>query len=235
MKSELESYWNSYYADQAFAAGGDPDLMLDYDNQPLTSQAQAVVMDAIGPVIGKKVLDVGCGWGYLARCVHAMGAQVTGLEQVAEIVETLKTKSPQIEWIAASILEAATFQQLGNFDIVTAVESLQYVDFKTAVETLWNRVGAGGRLVVIIPNSDCEIAQRAASRFEGRYMPVSPEKMIETAESLSGVELWRFRGMTFADDQRLQPYTVSRWFKASETPDWVGVPNRLAMVIKRAT
>ena len=233
MKSELESYWNSYYADQAFSAGGDPDLMLDYDNQSLTSQAQAVVMDAIGPVIHKTVLDVGCGWGYLARCIHAMGAKVTGLEQVAEIVGKLKAKSPHINWVTASILEDDAFNQLGKFDVVTAVESLQYVDFKTATETLWNRVGPGGRLVIIIPNTSCEIAQRAASRFDGRYMPVSPEKIIETAESLSDVELWRYRGMTFAEDQRLQPYIVSRWFESSETPDWVGVPNRLAVVIKR--
>ncbi len=40
----------------------------------------AQVLDLLGDVVGKDVLDAGCGQGYLSRMLAARGARVTGID-----------------------------------------------------------------------------------------------------------------------------------------------------------
>src|SRR5262249_45375266 len=52
-----------------------------------------VVIDALGPAQGKQWLDVACGTGDLAEVAAAEGADVTGIDFAAPLIETAKRRA----------------------------------------------------------------------------------------------------------------------------------------------
>ncbi|MGH3377211.1 MAG: class I SAM-dependent methyltransferase [Actinoallomurus sp.] len=57
-----------------------------------TELTDAAVLDAVGPCAGWKVLDAGCGEGYLARSLASRGAEVIGVD-VSRANPTRRTSS----------------------------------------------------------------------------------------------------------------------------------------------
>ena len=45
-----------------------------------------LILDLLGDVSGKRILDAGCGDGYFSRKLRAKGAIVTGVEAAAEML-----------------------------------------------------------------------------------------------------------------------------------------------------
>ena len=43
-------------------------------------------MDALEPLVGKRILDLGCGKGRFARALQGLGAQVVGLDLSAAML-----------------------------------------------------------------------------------------------------------------------------------------------------
>lgn len=84
---------------------------LDRYRTDLTDQA---VMDAISPCQGKRVLDAGCGEGYLSRKLAHAGAQVTGLDTSTALIEAAKQERDA--------------KQLGIDHYVAPVESIPEAD-----------------------------------------------------------------------------------------------------------
>ena len=52
-----------------------------------TSLTNAAVLDAIGPATGLRILDAGCGEGYMARELASQGADVLGVDSSANLIE----------------------------------------------------------------------------------------------------------------------------------------------------
>ena len=44
------------------------------------------IVDALEPLLGKRILDLGCGKGRFARALQALGAQVVGLDLSAAML-----------------------------------------------------------------------------------------------------------------------------------------------------
>ena len=68
-------------------------------------------------LIGKRVLDVGCGGGLLAEAMAAEGAHVTGIDMVAGALEVAKTHADQNGYVAYPNIKP--LEEMANFMAAT--------------------------------------------------------------------------------------------------------------------
>jgi len=201
---------------------------LDYSNDRVRFQTYAYVLEGLGVVSGRAVLDAGCGWGTFALVLHACGARVTAFDLVPETIAELARRHPAIDWRVADLTDPGQLDPLGPFDGVAAAEVLQHVPFGPAVRALWRVLAPGGRLVASVPNRDCPIVERAAQVQGEHYRPVAQAEIRELAAEL-GAAAVHLRGLDFQADQSFLPYAAGGWGDAV-----AGRPNRLLFALVRA-
>ena len=106
-------------------------------------------IDAIAPVGGKRVLDVGCGGGILADSMARKGADVLGVDLAEKALKVAQlhaleagTRSVQYREVSAEALAA---EHPGAFDVVTCMEMLEHVpEPGSVVQACANLVKPGG-------------------------------------------------------------------------------------------
>lgn len=117
---------------------------------------------ALGPVRGRRVLDVGCGDGLYARMVAQRGAeQVVGMDSSSEMIRLAElAETDQPLGIQYHVHDVATMPALGSFDLVIAVNVLHYADSRTMLADMCKRISSnlapGGRLLAYVGNADCD-------------------------------------------------------------------------------
>ncbi len=93
-------------------------------------------INALAPVAGKRVVDVGCGGGILAEAIAQKGATVTGIDlsekalKVADLHSLESGITVRYELISAEDLAA---REAGHYDVVTCMEMLEHVPDPSAV------------------------------------------------------------------------------------------------------
>jgi ubiquinone/menaquinone biosynthesis C-methylase UbiE len=110
-----------------------------------------LIGEHLGPLAGKRVLDVGCGKGRFARLFQERqpAAEIWGLD-ISE--EMLRFVPPGIHTRAGSMTELP-FED-GFFDAAYATESLEHaVEIEKAVAEICRVVKPGGRIAVIDKNA----------------------------------------------------------------------------------
>ena len=107
-------------------------------------------INALVPLAGKRVLDVGCGGGILAEAIAKKGANIKGIDlsekalKVAELHSLESGVQVSYELIAAEALAA---REAGQYDVVTCMEMLEHVpDPSAIVQACATLVKPGGRL-----------------------------------------------------------------------------------------
>jgi 2-polyprenyl-6-hydroxyphenyl methylase/3-demethylubiquinone-9 3-methyltransferase len=107
-------------------------------------------IDEQAPLVGKRVLDVGCGGGILAEAMAGRGAEVTGIDladkslKVAELHRIESGAVVRYECIAA---EDLAVREPGSFDVVTCMEMLEHVpDPASTVRACAELVRPGGHV-----------------------------------------------------------------------------------------
>jgi ubiquinone biosynthesis O-methyltransferase len=110
-----------------------------------------LILELVGDVGGRRVLDVGCGDGELALALVQRGAIVTGIDASAAMIDAAQDRAKQHD--ADITFQVATAEQLpfqaGRFDVVTAITILCFVDDAAPVFREIARVlRPGGRLVI---------------------------------------------------------------------------------------
>lgn len=107
-------------------------------------------IDQRSPLIGKRVLDIGCGGGILAESMVSRGAIVKGIDlaqaslSVAQLHALEHDVNVDYEMISAE--ELAT-KEAGKYDIVTCLEMLEHVpDPAQIVQACHTLVKPGGQV-----------------------------------------------------------------------------------------
>lgn len=127
----------------------------------------------------ERVLDVGCGYGHLARHVLARGAYWTGLEVDANACQSIRNRG--LECLSGTI-ETAEIPE-GAFDSIIASQVIEHsVEPRQFMRSCARVLRKGGRLLLATPN--------AASRFRKRHRQdwihwfVPYHQVLFTAQSL---------------------------------------------------
>lgn len=93
-----------------------------------TQLVDPVVFRFLGEVRGKKILDAGCGEGYLARALAERGAAITGVDGSVELIRIAKRKSSaSITFLAHDLRDPLPFRDR-EFDFVVCNLALQDFD-----------------------------------------------------------------------------------------------------------
>jgi SAM-dependent methyltransferase len=112
---------------------------------------------ACGDVRGLRVLDVGCGSGYLARELAQRGARATGVDLSPRMIEharSVERRAPLgIDYHAVDAQRVADEFEAGTFDLAAACVSLQDMpDPAAALRAVAAVLRPGGRFVASIPH-----------------------------------------------------------------------------------
>src|SRR5262249_49917586 len=99
----------------------------------------------LSPQSGERILDVGCGTGHLTHQISLSGADVTGLDRSAAMVEQARKSYPHLNFIVA---DAANFELPEPFDAVFSNAALHWVKRAAqAAACIVQALKPGGRFV----------------------------------------------------------------------------------------
>ncbi|WP_212006150.1 class I SAM-dependent methyltransferase [Chitinophaga sp. HK235] len=92
----------------------------------------------LGSLIGKSVLDLGCGDGMSSRRLKSWGAaRVVGVDVSEEMIRLARlTEQEQNNGVEYVLADVATMGRIGTFDVVTASYLLHYAISRTQLEQI---------------------------------------------------------------------------------------------------
>jgi 2-polyprenyl-6-hydroxyphenyl methylase/3-demethylubiquinone-9 3-methyltransferase len=168
-------------------------------------------INALVPLAGKRVLDVGCGGGILAEAIAKKGANVKGIDlsekalKVAELHSLESGVQVNYELVAAEALAA---REAGQYDVVTCMEMLEHVpDPSAIVQACATLVKPGGRLFFSTLNRNpksylfaiigAEYMLRLLPRGTHDYAKfIKPAELTQYARN-ANIEVQALKGMTY--------------------------------------
>jgi SAM-dependent methyltransferase len=116
----------------------------DENSRPLFE----AVLDATGVRDGTRLLDVGCGSGLACAIAAGRGAQVSGLDSSAGLIEIACERVPEGDFRVGDMVSLPW--EDNSFDAVTFVNSFFFASDREAAFREAGRVtGTGGRIAVI--------------------------------------------------------------------------------------
>jgi trans-aconitate methyltransferase len=104
------------------------------------------LVDTLNPQQGERVLDLGCGTGYLTNVIAASGAEVIGIDNSYEMIGKAKHAYPEIEF---RVMSATEFHFDQSFDAIFSNAVLHWVTEKEkAIDCMYSNLKRSGRLVL---------------------------------------------------------------------------------------
>jgi 2-polyprenyl-3-methyl-5-hydroxy-6-metoxy-1,4-benzoquinol methylase len=97
----------------------------------------------------RRVLDIGCGEGMLARQLAHLVPDTVGIDSDVPIIELARRQDPdgKIDFICGDFL-THTFPP-GSFDMITSVAALHHMDVPAALDRMSQLLAPGGTLVIV--------------------------------------------------------------------------------------
>jgi len=117
------------------------------------------VFDRVGISHGTNLLDVGCGAGLAAQIAAQLGAQVTGIDAAAALIEIARERVPAGDFRVGEMEELPYAD--ASFDVVTGFNAFQHAANPVAALSEAKRVTMeGGRIAMVTwgRREDCEHA-----------------------------------------------------------------------------
>lgn len=118
-----------------------------YDNKhAYVFQYGEEVVDLLSPKKNEKILDIGCGTGYLTHKIAQSGAHVIGIDNSKEMIYKAKSLFPSILF---DLKDARDYEYEEQFDGIFSNATLHWIFEKERVITqMYNCLKKNGRLAV---------------------------------------------------------------------------------------
>ncbi len=124
---------------------------------------------------GTRVLDLGCGNGYLCRRLARAGARVVGVDRSPELLERARARE-RTEPLGVVYVEtdAADLRPLGDAEFDLAIANMSLLDIEdaaTSLRELGRVIRPGGRLVASISHPCFDIDTRSHYELDDSSSP----------------------------------------------------------------
>ena len=144
VKDEIAAYWSER------SRNFDEDIAHRIGDGAPAAAWQAMIAAALGPLDGRRVLDLGCGTGEVSRMLRALGAEVTGLDLSEAMLARARAKLGAHRWRAFIGDAEALPDPDGSHDAVVTRHLVWTLPNAPAAFAAWARVlRPGGRLLVV--------------------------------------------------------------------------------------
>jgi SAM-dependent methyltransferase len=168
-----------------------------------------------GDVRGLRVLDLGCGSGYLTRALAARGARATGVDLSPRMVAHARRADAErplgIEYVVGDASAADARFGPGAFDLVVSCLALQDMpDPAAAFRAALAVLRPGGRLVASVAHPATDMPHREWRRdAEGRKLALCVDRYFERVAKRYAWQGWAYPFATEALHATLEDWM--RW------------------------
>ena len=204
-----------------------PSSLSDYTARPQ-------VMALCEPVVGKHVLDLGCGEGYCSRMLRQRGAlEVVGLDVSERMIELARqAERAQPLDIRYDTADAATVD-LGDarFDLVVAVFLFNYLSVDEMRQTMANvhrMLRRGGHFVFAVPHPAFAFMRKAAPPF---YFDIGSAGYFSARDTLFPGKIWKRNGSAL--DVQLVHKTLEDYFEGLREAGFTAMPTVAELKVTR--
>ena len=193
-------------------------------------------IDALVPLKGKRVLDVGCGGGILADSMARRGANVLGIDLATKALKVAQLHALEAETQGVNYreisAEALAAEQPGDFDVVTCMEMLEHVPDPSLVVKACSKLVKSGGLVffsTINRNPKAFLFAIVGAEYLLNLLPRGTHeygKLIKPSElaafcRASELELQQISGMEY------NPITRRYWLSADTSVNYMHATRKL--------
>ncbi|MEM6252938.1 MAG: methyltransferase domain-containing protein [Cyanobacteria bacterium P01_D01_bin.156] len=186
--------------------------------------ARPFALEALEPMVGANVLDLGCGEGYLARQMRARGASaVLGIELSEEMVgrAQIATDDTALSWQQGSATDLMHLQS-SNYDRIAAIFLFNYLtraEMTTVLSQARRLLKAGGKFVFTVPHPS--LPWLRPQEYPFFFNPENSLYMSDRDRTLEG-RIWRRDGIDVP--VRCVHKTLEDYFVALRTAGWTKLP-----------
>jgi trans-aconitate methyltransferase len=104
------------------------------------------LVDLLSPATGERILDLGCGTGYLTSVIAVSGASVVGIDSSFDMITKAKTAYPELDF---KVQSATEFYFDEHFHAIFSNAVLHWVLQKEmAIDCIYRNLKKSGRLVL---------------------------------------------------------------------------------------
>jgi 2-polyprenyl-3-methyl-5-hydroxy-6-metoxy-1,4-benzoquinol methylase len=140
------------------------------EREPRWPEGNAILigmLDLLGDVAGREVLDAGCGEGLLARILASRGARVTGIDLSPRLIQMARERDPRQEMdYRVADLSGALPELENRFDLIGSYMALNDVqDYRGFAATLASIGKPGSRTVIGFNNPYSSIVRRHVADY----------------------------------------------------------------------
>ncbi len=138
LEQKLRTQWDRHAQD-----------WLRQDQTVRTAMLDSWMLEALGDVAGRRVLDIGCGEGRFCRVLAGLGADVTGIDLTAALVERARRLASAGETYLVGNAEDLAGLDDESFDLaVSYIVLVDIHDYRRSIRAAWRVLRPGGRFVV---------------------------------------------------------------------------------------
>jgi ubiquinone/menaquinone biosynthesis C-methylase UbiE len=154
------------------------------------------LLRVVGAVHGRRLLDLACGNGYLARRFARMGARVTGVDASAPMIERARARERQSPLgIAYHVGDVARLDMLDDAGLDLAVCNMALMDIEDAAGTIREAgrvLRPAGRFVASLSHPCFDVAEASAWVVERMDFTTTVwRKVSRYRQHLAGRVPWR--------------------------------------------